>query len=184
MENNDENSYYCDDKYFQNPLIKLTDFGFFCHNSEQFNESFGTRYYMAPEIILMGPCNDKVDIWAIGCMLYELVTGEILFDPHSDERGSTNFHHLEMIVNLCGNFNKHLLKKTEYAYKYFKKDTLIDIIYDNDFNLSLVEKINNKLDAHNIKDVKLSQLLASILQIDPKNRPTVKDLLKNEWLNS
>lgn len=184
MEKNNENPYYCNDKYFQNPIIKLTDFGFFCHNSEKFNESFGTRYYMAPEIILMGPCNEKVDIWALGCMLYELVTGEILFDPHSDKRGSTNFHHLEMIINLCGNFNKNLLKKTEHAHKYFNGDKLIDIIYDKDFNLSIVEKIYNKLKEHDVVDIKLSQLLANTLQIDPKNRPTIKDLLKHEWLNN
>jgi serine/threonine-protein kinase SRPK3 len=174
---NNDNQYLCDDKYFENPHIKLTDFGFFCHNSEKFNDSFGTRYYMAPEIILMGDCTSKVDIWALGCMLYELLTGEILFDPNSGSRGSTDFYHLEMMINLCGQFYKNFLSSTKRYKKFFKDGKLINIKYEP-------INIKKKLENHNINNPILINLIESMLQLYPKHRPNIKELLEHEWFSS
>lgn len=183
MEENNEDSYICNDKYFDNLNIKLTDFGFFCHNTEKFNNSFGTRYYMAPEIILMGDCNNMVDIWALGCMLYELLTGEILFDPHSDERGTTDMHHLEMIINLCGEFNKNFLLSTKYHKDFFKSGQLKGIVYSKDYSNNSLNNIKRKLAEHNINNTVIAELIDSMLQISHKKRPSVKELLKHPWLN-
>jgi serine/threonine-protein kinase SRPK3 len=184
MDENEEDKYLCDDKYFDNLQIKLTDFGFYCHKDEFFHEPFGTRYYMAPEIILMADCTEKVDIWALGCMLFELVTGKILFDPHSDEKGSTDYHHLEMIINLCGEFNEQF-QSGKFYKKFFKNNKLIDMIYNDDFKLSTYDKINSKLISHNINNnaLHIIRLIESMLQINPKKRPSIKELLKNNWLN-
>jgi hypothetical protein len=40
MEENNENQYICDDKYFENPLIKLTDFGFYSINNDGKKDGF------------------------------------------------------------------------------------------------------------------------------------------------
>jgi serine/threonine-protein kinase SRPK3 len=177
----DDSQYLCDDKYINNPQIKITDFGFFCHKEEQFNESFGTRYYMAPEIILMGDCTGKVDIWALGCMLFELLTGEILFDPHSGSRGNTDFYHLEMIINLCGEFYKKFLISTKRYKQYFKDGKLINIKYE-DKSKSTYDKLKEKLEQHNIKNPKIIALLESLLQPYPNHRPSIKELLENDWM--
>jgi serine/threonine-protein kinase SRPK3 len=180
MDENEENQYLCNDKYFENPLIKLSDFGFYCSNNDFFHEQFGTRYYMAPEILLMSECDEKVDIWALGCVLYELLTGRILFDPHSDEKGSTDFHHFEMIINLCGEFNG-VLKSGKYYNKFFKNNKLKNIEYSSDYKLSTRDKINKKLEEYcktNINNLENSRLIESMLQINPKKRPSIKDLLK------
>jgi serine/threonine-protein kinase SRPK3 len=184
MDENEENNYLCDDKYFDNLQIKLTDFGFYCHKDEFFHEPFGTRYYMAPEIILMDECTEKVDIWALGCMLFELITGKILFDPHSDEKGSTDYHHLEMIINLCVEFNGQF-QSAKYYKKFFKNNKLINMEYNNDFKMSTFDKINNKFINQNAmhNNIYIVRLIESMLQINPKKRPSVKDLLKNSWLN-
>ncbi len=182
MDENDEDKYLCDDKYFDNLQIKLTDFGFYCHKDEFFHEPFGTRYYMAPEIIVMADCTEKVDIWALGCMLYELLTGEILFDPHSDEKGSTDFHHLEMIINLCGEFNG-IFQSGKFYKKFFKNNKLTNMVYNDDFKLLTFEKINKKLINRNVNNLHIAKLIESMLQINPKKRPSIKDLLKNNWVN-
>ncbi len=182
MDENNESQYLCDDKYIENPQIKLTDFGFYCHKDHFFHEPFGTRYYMAPEIIVMADCSEKVDIWALGCMLYELMTGEILFDPHSDEKGSTDYHHLEMIINLCGEFNG-LFQSGKFYKKFFKNNKLTDMVYNDDFKLLTFEKINKKLINHNINNLHIAKLIESMLQINPKKRPSIKELMMVPWLN-
>ena len=40
----------------------------------------GTPYYMSPEIFENKPYNHKSDIWALGCILYEMVALTHAFD--------------------------------------------------------------------------------------------------------
>ena len=180
-----ENKYTINDRYIMNPCIKITDFGFFCHNNEKFNESFGTEYYKSPENILHGKCNEKVDIWALGCMLYELVTGDILFDPDEDDRGSISFNHLEMMINLCGEFTPSFVLNNKLARKYFNTNgKLINIKYCDNFNNSSLSKISYKIKLHSdIVDPELCELLIKLLNLNPTKRLSIKDILKHTWLN-
>ena len=43
-----------------------------------------SRYYRAPEIVLGNRYDTPVDIWSLGCIVYELITGRPLF-PAKDE---------------------------------------------------------------------------------------------------
>lgn len=38
----------------------------------------GTLFYMAPEMVQSTICDEKSDLWAFGCILYELLVGEYL----------------------------------------------------------------------------------------------------------
>ena len=71
--------YYTNEKYINDMNIVLGDFGTHCEEGIYYTTQFGTRYYLAPEIILMGKCKYPVDIWAIGCTFYELISGKFLF---------------------------------------------------------------------------------------------------------
>ena len=63
----------------RNEILKISDFG----TSRQWGEqstcmSFaGTVAWMAPEVIRNEPCNEKVDIWSFGVLLWELLTCEV-----------------------------------------------------------------------------------------------------------
>jgi serine/threonine protein kinase len=43
----------------------------------------GTPYYLSPELCEDKPYNEKSDIWALGCVLYELCTGRHPFDARN-----------------------------------------------------------------------------------------------------
>ena len=54
--------------------IKICDFGHSIKiNNEKIKGMVGTLNYMAPEIFEY--YDEKVDIWAYGCLLYKLATG-------------------------------------------------------------------------------------------------------------
>ena len=58
--------------------LKLTDFGISQNLSPGYNfthEFAGTLSYCSPEVLKGEPYNSKADIWALGCILYELVLG-------------------------------------------------------------------------------------------------------------
>jgi serine/threonine protein kinase len=63
---------------FKNPIVKLTDFGTMINFKDK-KYTIQTRYYRAPEIILGLDFNKKIDLWSLGCSIYELTTGKILF---------------------------------------------------------------------------------------------------------
>lgn len=60
-----------------NNTVKVGDFGISkvlettCQNA---NTVVGTPYYMAPEACQSEPYTSKSDVWALGCILYELCT--------------------------------------------------------------------------------------------------------------
>ena len=53
-------------------------------NKTNFAKTFiGTPFYLSPELCLEKPYNDKSDIWAMGCILYELCTYKHPFNAKS-----------------------------------------------------------------------------------------------------
>jgi hypothetical protein len=62
---------------------KLTDFGITTPGTtttlQPTEGSRGTTCYAAPELLLEGKFNKKTDIWAMGCLLYELYNGVKVF---------------------------------------------------------------------------------------------------------
>jgi serine/threonine protein kinase len=62
---------------------KITDFGLSAEGSSRRAHTTryarGTASYRAPELLNQGGYNNKVDIWALGCILYELVARKQAF---------------------------------------------------------------------------------------------------------
>ena len=103
----------------------LSDYGIatHCKEGETRNTYCGTDEYLAPEVIRGEPYDEKIDIWAIGILIYECVSPS----------GKTPFNKLDFLERTKD--NKEYLIKTEKELK---------IKYDNDFNplaKNLIEKI-------------------------------------------
>ena len=66
--------------------IKIGDFGVSKkHNNtmSMVNTIVGTDIYIAPEIFGRMPYNEKADVWALGCILYELASLQPAFSGHT-----------------------------------------------------------------------------------------------------
>ena len=60
-----------------NLTVKIGDFGIakILSSTSSYAHTFiGTPYYISPELCKDQPYNDKSDVWALGCVLYELCT--------------------------------------------------------------------------------------------------------------
>lgn len=64
---------------------KLVDFGNACWTYKQFTSDIQTRQYRCPEVLLGSKYSTPADMWSFACIFFELVTGDVLFDPHSGD---------------------------------------------------------------------------------------------------
>ena len=85
-----------------------------CHCEQQ------PRYYRAPEVILGLPYSPAVDLWSVGCVLYELYTGHIMF------QGTTNNEMLWRFQEVKGRFPNRMVRKHLVAYEHLEKEPHFD----------------------------------------------------------
>ena len=122
----------------------------------------GTPYYLSPEICMEKPYNDKSDVWAIGCILYELCTFNYPFNAKSQgalllkilnsqpEKIDNNYYSkdLQNMINLLLNKNYELrpscrdILKMKIILEKAKKYNLINDIMNecDNININLLNK--------------------------------------------
>mmetsp|Transcript_27826 Transcript_27826/g.24621 ORF Transcript_27826/g.24621 Transcript_27826/m.24621 type:complete len:138 (+) Transcript_27826:578-991(+) len=109
------------DKKFSKFLI--ADFGVATKvigkNSNTNRTNTGTAWYMAPEVIKNDPYSYPVDIWALGCILFELISGKRPYYTCQNK-----FSSMYMIGN-----NQTPLEKSDHKVRQrFKDKTLTDFL--------------------------------------------------------
>ncbi|XP_078022508.1 mitogen-activated protein kinase 14B isoform X1 [Epinephelus lanceolatus] len=96
-------------------LSQILDFGLARHTDDEMTGYVATRWYRAPEIMLNWMhYNMTVDIWSVGCIMAELLTGQTLFP------GTDHIDQLKLIMTLVGTPGPELLMKisSESARNY------------------------------------------------------------------
>ncbi|XP_034902675.1 uncharacterized protein [Populus alba] len=149
-------------------VLKLCDFGNAMFSGKnEITPYLVSRFYRAPEIILGLSYDHPMDMWSVGCCLYELYSGKVLFP------GSTNNDMLRLHMELKGPFPKKMLKKGAFVDQHF----------DNDLNFHATEedpvtkKIMKKIIA-NIKAKDVGSIISGSPGEDPKMLANFKDLLE------
>ena len=186
--NINNNPFYCNIK---NTDIRIIDFGSAIKLNKNKN-SYGiinTRQYRAPEVILQCcPLNEKTDIWSIGCILYELYTGDLLFPTHNNEE------QLCLIQKACGHYPEWMVKGT--PYKNLKKIFYNCPFHKNDFIINIercgkYEEIKESLSYQKIvgefahQSHKLfDDFIKFLLNINPKERPSASEALNHPFFKN
>jgi serine/threonine-protein kinase PRP4 len=100
-----------------NQYIKLCDLGSAMFLKDvTVTDMLVSRFYRAPEIMIGMPHSYAIDMWAIGCTLFELYTGRILFN------GQDNNRMLRMIQECRGKIPSRMLKKVVQPTGHFSLD--------------------------------------------------------------
>lgn len=173
---------------FNGDKIKIIDFGNSLYKKDFSNRKMyprGTRYYRPPEWILYADYDFSADLWAFGCIVYEMLTNKCLFDPQKDGM-SVNAQHIGMIIKTLGPFSPDLLNAPR-AVKYFDL-SVNPAVYKYNYLLGRPQNIATILYKYFDYDKKtaleIHNFLKPILCIDPKLRCTVAECLNHDFLKN
>ncbi|XP_061446967.1 cyclin-dependent kinase-like 2 isoform X5 [Rhineura floridana] len=150
-------------------IIKLCDFGFartLAAPGEAYTDYVATRWYRAPELLVGDIKYGKaVDVWAIGCLVTEMLTGEPLFPGDSD------IDQLYHIMKCLGN----LIPKHQELF--YKNPLFAGVRLPEVKELEPLEKRYPKL------SVVVIEFAKQCLQTDPEKRPSCAELLQCNLFN-
>ncbi|KAJ9615606.1 U4/U6 small nuclear ribonucleoprotein prp4 [Cladophialophora chaetospira] len=154
-----------------------------------------SRFYRAPEVILGISYDYGIDMWSVGCTLFELYTGKILFT------GRNNNGMLRTVMECRGKFPHKLLRRGTLTYEYFDdllnfqaqdtdKVTGRTVVKMIDVKAKPVRDLRSRLIS---KDKKMSEqerkeldlfldLLDKCLDLRPDKRITPNDALKHPFI--
>ena len=87
------------------PIIKLIDFGTaqYIEKNKKFKGKIGTLKYMAPEIFVRPFYDEKVDLWSVGIILYNMATGRDAFELKIKKNTNVDILNKEIIFDLIEN---------------------------------------------------------------------------------
>ncbi|XP_013781011.1 stress-activated protein kinase JNK-like [Limulus polyphemus] len=136
-----------------------------------------TRYYRAPEVILGMGYKDNVDIWSVGCIMGEMIRGNVLF-PGTDHIDQWN-KIIEQLGTPSPDFMRRLQptvrnyveNRPRYAGYSFER-MFPDVLFPAD------SSEHSKLKASQARD-----LLSKMLVIDPERRISVDQALMHAYIN-
>ncbi|KAL9008688.1 MAG: hypothetical protein Q9173_006209, partial [Seirophora scorigena] len=93
--------------------IKVIDFGSSCMETEKVYTYIQSRFYRSPEVILGMTYGMPIDMWSLGCILAELLTGYPIFPGENEQE------QLACIMEVFGPPEKHLIEKSSRKKLFF-----------------------------------------------------------------
>ena len=93
--------------------IKVIDFGSSCMEHEKVYTYIQSRFYRSPEVILGMSYGMPIDMWSLGCILAELLTGYPIFPGENEQE------QLACIMEVFGPPDKHLIEKSSRRKLFF-----------------------------------------------------------------
>ncbi|XP_050077889.1 stress-activated protein kinase JNK-like [Anopheles maculipalpis] len=164
----------------RNCSLKILDFGLARSIDTSFTmtQYVVTRHYRAPEIILNMEYDTKVDIWSIGCIMAELITGRVLFP------GTDHVDQWMRIIQTLGTPRPEFIARTTTGtQRYISNQPIVqgrpfeELFPDEVFDLAV--SINHpQLTNDSARD-----FLRRMLAFDPMERISVEEALDHPYIH-
>ncbi|KAJ5561592.1 hypothetical protein N7535_003947 [Penicillium sp. DV-2018c] len=172
------------------PHIRIVDFGVSSWLDIHLCDMIQSPALRAPEVTIGAPCDTKVDIWSLGCLIIEFTHGFPPFLGQASEKGSwtVDDDRLARTIEILGDFPPELLRKGTRTAEFFNKDG--GLLRIRDIGSNSLERLLNGAQMPFLKPSDMSDaevpvfidFLRGMFTIDPTRRKSAAELLQHEWL--
>ncbi|XP_023668491.1 dual specificity tyrosine-phosphorylation-regulated kinase 2-like isoform X1 [Paramormyrops kingsleyae] len=172
--------------------IKVIDFGSSCYEHQRVYTYIQSRFYRAPEVILGSRYGMPIDMWSLGCILAELLTGYPLL-PGEDEGDQ-----LACVIELLGMPAQKLLDASKRAKNFvsskgYPRYCVVTTLPDGSVTLNGGRSRRGKVRGppgskewstalKGCDDPSFLDFLKQCLEWDPSLRMTPSQALRHPWL--
>lgn len=160
---------------------KIVDLGNACWTNKHFTDDVQTRQYRAPEVILGHNYDTPIDIWSVACIVFELLTGDMLFEPKSGKYYAKNDDHLAQIIELLGEFPRTFATGGKQSDQYFTRRGKLRNITEFKY-WSLTDVLYEKYGFSASESKMISGFLGPMLEIVPSHRTDARSALRHPWV--
>ncbi|OAP60262.1 hypothetical protein AYL99_05264 [Fonsecaea erecta] len=161
--------------------VKIADLGNACWVGHHFTNDIQTRQYRSPEVILGAKWGASTDVWSMACMVFELITGDYLFDPQSGTKYGKDDDHIAQIIELLGPFPKSLCLSGKWSQEIFnRKGELRNIHRLRHWALPDVLREKYHFSVEEAK--RISDFLTPMLELPPEARANAGGMSNSEFL--
>ena len=162
--------------------IKIADLGNGCWTHYHFQPEIQTRQYRGPEVILGINYNQTADLWSFACMIFEMLTGDFLFDPKRSKEFKKNDDHLAQMIELLNEFPPDWCTVGTHSKRYFDRAGKLKKIKTLRFwGLRDILIQRYKFDLQ--EATALEDFLLPMLRIRPQDRATAAEMVNHYWLD-
>jgi serine/threonine-protein kinase SRPK3 len=125
--------------------------------------------------------NETSDIWSLACIIFELVTGDFLFQPEKGETFTKNDDHVAKFIQTLGKMPKNFAKRGEYYNKFFTKEGKMRRIKEIKY-IPIKDILVKKYHFKENEAQALTDFLMPMLEFYPERRASARELLRHPWL--
>ncbi|PSC68985.1 SRSF kinase 1 [Micractinium conductrix] len=160
---------------------KIVDFGNACWTHKHFTDDIQTRQYRSPEVILGAVYDASADIWSFACMIFELATGDFLFEPKAGRDYSRDEDHMAQMIELLDHIPRSVATTGRYAREVFTREGRLRHIHR--LNYWPMEKVlGEKYKFQEQEARSFADFLMPMLNFVPSKRATAGQMLQHPWL--
>ncbi|XP_078500272.1 SRSF protein kinase 3-like isoform X2 [Lissotriton helveticus] len=160
--------------------VKLADLGNSCFVHEHYSEAIQTMPYRSLEVIIRSRYYTSADIWSTACTAFELATGHCLFKLKPVEHISQEIDHIAQIIALLGSVPRHIARSGKKSMEFF--DQRGEFKHKNNTPVPLFNLLKDTYHWNREDAATFTNFLLPMLNMDPKQRATAEECLRNRWL--
>ncbi|KAF2743093.1 serine/threonine-protein kinase SRPK2 [Sporormia fimetaria CBS 119925] len=161
--------------------VKIADLGNACWVGHHFTNDIQTRQYRSPEVILGGKWGASTDVWSMAAMVFELITGDYLFDPQSGTKYGKDDDHIAQIIELLGPFPKSLCQSGKWSQEIFNRKGELRNIHRLR-HWALPDVLHEKYHFSKEEAKEIAEFLLPMLELLPVDRANAGGMAGHRWL--
>lgn len=156
--------------------IRICDLGGCCDERHSRTAIVSTRHYRSPEVVLGLGWMFSTDMWSMGCIIYELHTGKLLYDTHD------NLEHLHLMEKTLGRLPPEWAGRcgTEEARQLYTSAGQLRPCTDPK-HLARIARARPVRDV--VSDQLLSDLIYGLLHYDRQRRLTARQMATHPYVH-